>query len=136
MTEQDTTKGIWLMVAVALIFALQDAFSRHLAGEYNVLMIIMIRYWFFGAFVIAVATRKAGGAAPRGSHQATHCPSFARADSGGRGVRHGHGFRAAGPDRGACRIRGLPAADCGAVRPDLGRKRRLAALGPQLASGS
>ncbi|MBN2760473.1 MAG: DMT family transporter [Rhodobacteraceae bacterium] len=61
MTEQDTTKGIWLMVAVALIFALQDAFSRHLAGEYNVLMIIMIRYWFFGAFVIAVATRKAGG---------------------------------------------------------------------------
>ena len=26
MTEQDTTKGIWLMVAVALIFALQDAF--------------------------------------------------------------------------------------------------------------
>jgi len=61
MTEQDTTKGIWLMVAVALIFALQDAFSRHLAGEYNVLMIIMIRYWFFGAFVIAVAARKAGG---------------------------------------------------------------------------
>jgi drug/metabolite transporter (DMT)-like permease len=61
MTEQDTTKGIWLMVAVALIFAIQDAFSRHLAGEYNVLMIIMIRYWFFAAFVIAVATRKAGG---------------------------------------------------------------------------
>jgi drug/metabolite transporter (DMT)-like permease len=61
MTEQDTTKGIWLMVAVALIFALQDAFSRHLAGEYNVLMIIMIRYWFFGAFVIAVAARNAGG---------------------------------------------------------------------------
>ncbi|NBB97629.1 MAG: EamA family transporter [Alphaproteobacteria bacterium] len=61
MTEQDTTKGIWLMVAVALIFALQDAFSRHLAGEYNVLMIVMIRYWFFAAFVVAVATRKAGG---------------------------------------------------------------------------
>lgn len=61
MVEQNTTRGIWLMVAVALIFALQDAFSRHLAGEYNVLMIIMIRYWFFGAFVIAVAARKAGG---------------------------------------------------------------------------
>jgi drug/metabolite transporter (DMT)-like permease len=61
MTEQNTTRGIWLMVATALIFAMQDGFSRHLAGEYNVLMIIMIRYWFFGAFVIAVAVRKAGG---------------------------------------------------------------------------
>ncbi len=53
--------GIWLMVATTLVFAIQDGFSRHLAGEYNVLMVVMIRYWFFAAFVIAVATRKAGG---------------------------------------------------------------------------
>lgn len=53
--------GIWLMTATAFIFALQDGLSRHLAGEYNVLMIIMIRYWFFASFVIFVAARKAGG---------------------------------------------------------------------------
>lgn len=61
MIVQDTRRGIWLMIATAAIFALQDGLSRHLAGEYNVLMIIMIRYWFFAAFVITVATRKAGG---------------------------------------------------------------------------
>lgn len=60
-SQQNTTLGIWLMVAVSLIFALQDGISRHLAGEYNVFMIIMIRYWFFAAFVISFATRKAGG---------------------------------------------------------------------------
>lgn len=60
-SQQNTNLGIWLMVAVSLIFALQDGISRHLAGEYNVFMIIMIRYWFFAAFVISFATRKAGG---------------------------------------------------------------------------
>ena len=54
-------RGIWLMIATTLVFAMQDGISRHLASEYNVLMIVMIRYWFFAAFVIAVATRQAGG---------------------------------------------------------------------------
>ena len=40
---------------------MQDGISRHLAGEYNVLMVVMLRYWFFAAFVMAVAARKAGG---------------------------------------------------------------------------
>ena len=53
--------GIWLMVLTTAVFAVQDGFSRHLAGEYNVLMVVMIRYWFFAAFVIAVARRRAGG---------------------------------------------------------------------------
>ncbi len=61
MTEQNNTLGIWLMVATALVFAMQDGVSRHLAGEYNVFMVIMIRYWFFASFVIVVAARKAGG---------------------------------------------------------------------------
>jgi len=61
MTEQNTRLGILLMVATTFIFAVQDGISRHLAGEYNVLMVVMIRYWFFAAFVIAVAARKAGG---------------------------------------------------------------------------
>ncbi|MCC5991758.1 MAG: DMT family transporter [Rhodobacteraceae bacterium] len=61
MIAQNNSLGIWLMSATALIFALQDAISQHLAGEYNVFMIIMIRYWFFASFVIVVAARRAGG---------------------------------------------------------------------------
>ena len=58
--QNNTRLGIWLMCATALIFAIQDGISRHLAGEYNVLMIVMIRYWFFAVFVITVATRQSG----------------------------------------------------------------------------
>jgi drug/metabolite transporter (DMT)-like permease len=53
--------GIWLMVLTTFVFSVQDGLSRHLAGEYNVLMIVMIRYWFFAAFVISIAARKPGG---------------------------------------------------------------------------
>lgn len=61
MAVQNTKLGIWLMVATSFVFAMQDGISRHLAGEYNVLMVVMLRYWFFAAFVMAVAARKAGG---------------------------------------------------------------------------
>ncbi|MBM1221894.1 DMT family transporter [Ponticoccus sp. SC2-23] len=60
MTRNDSRLGIVFMIATTLVFAAQDGLSRHLAGEYNVLMIVMIRYWFFAAFVIAVAVRKSG----------------------------------------------------------------------------
>ena len=61
MGQQNTRLGILLMVATTFVFAMQDGISRHLAGEYNTLMVVTVRYWFFAAFVIAVATRKAGG---------------------------------------------------------------------------
>ncbi len=61
MTQNDTVRGIWLMVVTTFIFAVQDGISRHLAGEYNVLMVVMIRYWFFAAFVIALSARRSGG---------------------------------------------------------------------------
>jgi len=63
MTDTNSRLGILLMVATTLVFALQDGISRHLAGEYNVFMVVMIRYWFFGAFVIAISARRAGGVA-------------------------------------------------------------------------
>jgi drug/metabolite transporter (DMT)-like permease len=56
----NTRLGILLMIATTFVFAVQDGISRHLAGEYNVLMIVTIRYWFFAAFVIAIARRQAG----------------------------------------------------------------------------
>ncbi|MEM7520654.1 MAG: DMT family transporter [Pseudomonadota bacterium] len=53
--------GIALMTVTTFVFAVQDGLSRHLAGEYNVLMVVMIRYWFFAAFVVALARRRSGG---------------------------------------------------------------------------
>ena len=57
---QNTRLGILLMIATTFVFAVQDGISRHLAGDYNVLMVVMIRYWFFAAFVIALARRQVG----------------------------------------------------------------------------
>lgn len=57
--ESNTRLGIWLMCITSFIFAVQDGISQHLATEYNVLMIVMIRYWFFAAFVITIASRQA-----------------------------------------------------------------------------
>ena len=48
------------MCATSFVFAVQDGISRHLAAEYNVLMIVMIRYWFFAAFVISIAAHNEG----------------------------------------------------------------------------
>jgi len=61
MSQANTRLGIAFMIGTTFVFAMQDGISRHLAGEYNVFMVVMIRYWFFAAFVVAVAARKAGG---------------------------------------------------------------------------
>lgn len=61
MQANDVRAGVVLMLMASAIFAVQDGISRHLAAEYNVYMIVMIRFWFFAAFVIAIARRKAGG---------------------------------------------------------------------------
>jgi drug/metabolite transporter (DMT)-like permease len=61
MVEQNNRKGVMLMVLVTFIFAMQDGISQHLADTYNVYMAIMVRYWFFAIFVIALASRTPGG---------------------------------------------------------------------------
>ncbi|RUS61041.1 DMT family transporter [Pseudorhodobacter sp. E13] len=61
MTVQNTRLGIWLMVATVFVFAVQDGFSRYLAGGYSVFMVVMIRYWVFAVFVTAQALTKPGG---------------------------------------------------------------------------
>lgn len=60
-STQNSTMGIWIMVITMFIFAMQDGLSRHLAGEYNVYMVMMIRYWFFAGFVIMWSARTNGG---------------------------------------------------------------------------
>jgi drug/metabolite transporter (DMT)-like permease len=55
--------GIMLMILTSFIFALQDGISRHLAENYNVMTVVMIRYWFFAAFVVALSAVRGGGIA-------------------------------------------------------------------------
>jgi len=53
--------GIWLMIATTFVFAVQDGLSRYLATEYNTVLVVMIRYWFFAAFVVALSASRKGG---------------------------------------------------------------------------
>lgn len=55
MTVQNTRLGMLTMIATVFVFALQDGFSRYLAGGYSVFMIVMVRYWVFAGFVTAQA---------------------------------------------------------------------------------
>ena len=61
MTRQSNRLGILLMVTTTLVFAVQDGISRHLAENYNTFMVVMIRYWFFAVFALAIAARRTGG---------------------------------------------------------------------------
>ena len=61
MSSTNLRLGITLMIATTFIFAMQDGISRHLAGEYNTMMVVMIRYWFFALFVMTVTSHQAGG---------------------------------------------------------------------------
>ena len=53
--------GITLMILTTLIFACQDGISKHLAVEYNPMIVVMVRYWFFGVFVVALYSARKGG---------------------------------------------------------------------------
>lgn len=70
----NSRRGIWLMIAAVAAFAVQDGFSRYLAGTYNTLMIVMLRYWVFAAFVVILALRRPEGirAAIASHHPVAH----------------------------------------------------------------
>ena len=59
--SRNPARGIWLMIAAVATFAAQDGFARYLAEEYNTLMVVMIRYWVFAAFVTLLALRRPEG---------------------------------------------------------------------------
>ncbi|MEM7615972.1 MAG: DMT family transporter, partial [Pseudomonadota bacterium] len=61
MTQQNAQAGIFLMLLTAFVFAMQDGISRHLAEAYNVLTVVMFRYWFFAAFVLMRSAALPGG---------------------------------------------------------------------------
>jgi drug/metabolite transporter (DMT)-like permease len=68
-------RGILLMVTAMVVFAFQDAISKHLATHYSPVFVTMIRYWFFALFVVALSARRAGGlkAVMRTRHPALQC---------------------------------------------------------------
>ncbi len=53
--------AILLMILVSLIFSVQDALSRYLGSNYPPVLVVMLRYWFFALFAIALAARQPGG---------------------------------------------------------------------------
>lgn len=59
--ENNTRLGVLLMVGTTIIFAIQDGLSLHLSSTYNVYMVVMVRYWFFAAFVMTISAKQAGG---------------------------------------------------------------------------
>jgi S-adenosylmethionine uptake transporter len=61
MNGQNTRLGVAPMIAAVFVLTRQDALSRHLAAACNALMVVMIRYRVFAAFVLALALRRPGG---------------------------------------------------------------------------
>jgi drug/metabolite transporter (DMT)-like permease len=70
MTEQNTKRGLLLMVLTTMIFSSQDGITKHLTGNYPVAMVVMLRFWFFGVAALILSSRRAGGlmAAVRTKH--------------------------------------------------------------------
>lgn len=64
--------GIRYALCAITLFALQDGISKHLAELYPVPFFVMIRYWFFAAFVLALSSRQPGGIA---AARATRMPA-------------------------------------------------------------
>lgn len=59
--SKNRTRGILLFIAALASFAVQDGFARHLAGSYATPFVVMLRYWVFAGFVIALAARHKAG---------------------------------------------------------------------------
>lgn len=55
------SQGLIFALTAVSIFAIQDGISKHLGQAYPPVFVAMIRYWFFAAFVLALATRNTGG---------------------------------------------------------------------------
>ncbi|GAB1478655.1 DMT family transporter [Paracoccaceae bacterium] len=61
MAEQNTRLGALLMIVTTVVFSAQDVLSRHLAETHSVMMVVMLRFWAFAAFVTILAGRSPGG---------------------------------------------------------------------------
>ena len=90
--------AILLMCTVSFIFAIQDALSRHLVSNYSTYFVVMLRYWFFAAFVVAMAARAPGGLerATAPAHATGDVPIAGPVVVGGAEAHGGHAGHAQG----------------------------------------
>lgn len=58
---QSNRLGIALMCLTMLVFATQDALSKHLVSRYDVFVVTAIRYWFMALLATMLAARHMGG---------------------------------------------------------------------------
>jgi drug/metabolite transporter (DMT)-like permease len=59
-SAEQSTKGIVLLILATLLFACQDAITKHLTQTLEVAQIINVRFFFFSLFAIVFAMRKNG----------------------------------------------------------------------------
>ncbi len=60
--SKDTTRaGILFMCVTSVVFAIQDGLSTALVQNHSPIFVVMIRFWVFAVFVIALAARRPGG---------------------------------------------------------------------------
>ncbi|MGU3576135.1 DMT family transporter [Brucellaceae bacterium C25G] len=60
-TERNHKIGIALLIGATIIFAMQDAITKHLVADYPITFIIMVRYWVFFAVGTIMASRAESG---------------------------------------------------------------------------
>ena len=53
--------GVVLFIASMAVFAMHDGVTKLLTTAYSPIMLVMIRYWAFLAFVLAISARRPGG---------------------------------------------------------------------------
>lgn len=68
MTSQQS--GYLFAILAFMVFASQDAISKHLAAIYHPAMITFVRYWAFAAFALVLVSRAPGGI--RGAFRTRH----------------------------------------------------------------
>ena len=61
VSASNASLGSMFFIGAMVVFATQDGISKYLALTYSVFFIVMIRYWAFGFFVLALSARKPGG---------------------------------------------------------------------------
>lgn len=59
--QHNFARGLAFFLATMAVFAAQDGISKLLAHDYPPVFIVMIRYWAFAAFVLAVSQTRPGG---------------------------------------------------------------------------
>ena len=56
--QDQTVKGILTLILATLLFASQDAITKHLISSLSVVQLMFVRYCFFALFALIYATRK------------------------------------------------------------------------------